>query len=817
MTVGFWLAVSIGGAVSFTSLKYALFPDITFPVVVVNSTLAASDVERTEAQLTRPIEQRLRRMTGVDKVRSSSYPGHSVVSLSLAVGTDPAAASREVRAVVGALSLPVGTRFEVVQVNLNESAVVSYALESDTANLTALAGIARSEIVPALEKVPGVLKVTLLGSGESAVRLGGRDALAVQVIKRENANALVVARQVQQQIDRLHGRFRLVLAATQADYIREASLATVEALALAIALSVLVIFPFLGNWRATLISALAIPTSLLGTFIVMALFGFNLETITLLALALVIGIIIDDAIVDVENIARHLEDGEPPAQAAIAATDEIGLTVTAATLTVVAVFLPVGLMGGVLGQFFRPFGLTVSAAVITSLLVARTLSPLLASRWLKSGTQQPKFSGFPFWPQVIERYRRLLAWSLDHRLGVLGIALASFLGGVALIPLIPKGFIPHLDRGEFNVNYTGELGSSIFESRRVAVEIEAAIRRFPEVQSVFTTIGASGGQTHRGTLYVRLRADRKVKTFDFQDTLRARLPRLAEVDISVDDIPFIENGSQKPVEVAILGEDLSLLNRGALALKDRLTSKSGFVDVALSGAGQYLGEQVEISHLNGRRAIYLTSNLNHGLTINEATAQIEAAARAVLPAGLRLSFGGDTENVSNVFGGFALTLALSVGCILAVLIALFRSWVEPLVIVLALPLAIVGAMVAQFVTHSEFGMISVIGIIFLLGLVNKNAIILVDYINQLRSRGLSTREAILQAGPIRLRPILMTTAAAILGMVPIALGLGAGAELRSPMAIAIIGGLLTSTLLSLIVVPVADSLIADLRAGKYFF
>jgi multidrug efflux pump subunit AcrB len=254
----------------------------------------------------------------------------------------------------------------------------------------------------------------------------------------------------------------LILAQTEAEYIREASQSTIDALGLAVILAILVIFPFLRSWRATLITASAIPISLLATCIVLAACGLNLETITLLALALVIGIVVDDGIVDVENIARHIEAGENPKQAAIDGTDEIGLTVTASTLTIAAVFLPVAFMGGAVGQFFRPFGLTISAAVLFSLLVARTLSPVLAVYWLKPRrTRREKRAALP--SKMAIYYRNLLHWSLHHRSTVVGIAILSFIAGIALIPLIPQGFIPQLDRGEFNVIYTVSLPKRLLQ------------------------------------------------------------------------------------------------------------------------------------------------------------------------------------------------------------------------------------------------------------------------------------------------------------------------------------------------------------------
>ncbi len=862
LTFSFWIAVSVAGLLAFSSLKYALFPDITFPVVVVNATAPFSTTLDTEAKLTKPIEQQLQSLEGLDDSRSSTYPGQTAISLSFAVGTNLEESSHKVETALKKLALPQGSTFKIIPFNLNESAVVSYAIESSSRDLTQLTKLAKEQILPSISRLPGVLKVELLGTpiaaappptsasaaalpqAVSLVRFNGQDALAFQAIKQSNANTLEVVNRVEQEVQRLRSSLsgvQLVLAATQADYIREATHATIDALVLATILSVVVIFPFLWNLRATAIAALAIPTSLLGTFIVMAIFGFNLETITLLALALVIGIIVDDAIVDVENISRHLEDGESPRQAAILATNEIGLTVSAATFTIAAVFLPVGLMGGVLGQFFKPFGLTVSAAVLTSLLVARTLSPLLAVYWLKPTSARRQESD---WSGFTQSYQDLLRWSLNHRRIVVGLALLSFVVGLALIPLIPKGFIPKLDRGEFNITYTAPLPSvqgaggekslatspqplatsfSFFnpldESLQVAKQLEDFVRRSPQVQNVFTIVGSRQGEPNKGTLYVKLKSDRTLDTAEVQDQFRQGLPKITGVTTSIEDIQFVDTGGEKPLQVALLGEDLKALNRAAKTVKERAQQLPGFVDVTATGEANQ-GEIFEIQHLNTRRVAYVSANLGQNLSLGNATDRLVAAAKAVLPPGISLNLGGDSARSDEILGSFGATLGLSVLCILLVLVLLFKSWLDPLAIVFSLPLSIAGATLGLLVTRSDFGMISLIGIIFLLGLINKNAILIVDYINQLRKSGLNRTEAILKAGPIRLRPILMTTAATILGMLPLALGLGAGAELRAPMAVTIIGGLVTSTLLSLIVVPVVYTILDDWRSrifkGKRF-
>ncbi|MCY7392864.1 MAG: efflux RND transporter permease subunit, partial [Leptolyngbyaceae cyanobacterium CAN_BIN12] len=806
----------------------------------------------------------------------TTYPGQSVVRLRFAVGTNLEESSRTVEKALKTVTLPAKTTTKVIPVNLNEAAVVSYAIASSSEDLKALSKTATDQIIPAIAKLPGVLKVTLLGEptkldltkpptleeltqSGNLVRFNGESALAFQVVKKSDANTLEVVRQVKQEVERLQTKLpdvQFSLAATQADYIEAATQETVKALIEAMILSAIVIYPFLWNWQATVISALAIPMSLLGTFIVMAFYGFNFETITLLALALVIGNVVDDAIVDVENIARHLEEGETPKQAAISATDEIGLTVTAATLTAIAVFLPVATMGGVLGQFFRPFGITISAAMITSLLIARTLSPLLAAAWLKP--PKPRNQTNPSiadrfqngFDRLNQQYQRLLQWSLNHKSIVVAIALASFVGGLALIPLIPKGFIPKLDRGEFNISYTAPTpeipealkqalsGQAITprqlppgvspeqlaaqrpsqplpefdplkDSLTVAQQLDEFIQRSPDVKSTFTVVGSRQGEPNKGTIYVKLKENRTANTTDVQDRFRRDLPKIDGVTTSVEDIQFVDTGGDKPVQVQIQGNNLPDLDRAAQAIQTRLTKIPGFVDVSATTQGNS-DDIREIQHDNQQRVATISANLGQGLTIGKAGDRATAEAKAVLPPGISLRLGGDNARIDDILSSFGKTLVLSLLCIVGVLFALFRRWTDTLVIFLSLPLSIVGAMVGLLIAQSDFGMISLIGIIFLLGLTSKNAILIVDYINQLRRLGLKRDDAILKAAPVRLRPILMTTVATLLGMLPIAVGWGAGAELRSPMAIAIMGGLITSTLLSLIVIPVLYALLDNL-------
>lgn len=970
LTLGFWLAVAVAGIMAFSSLKYALFPDVTFPVVVVNASTPLQTALDTENNLTKLIESKVteakvKKLKGLDKIDSLSYPGQSVVSLNFAVGTNLDESKNIVEKIIKNTNLPQGSSYKVIPINLNEASVITYTIESDSKkdnfqNLEALSKISKEEILPKISKIPGVLKVNLLGEpfkfditklgganqdlqqglqGINIIRFNGKEVLALQVIKKGDANTLEVVKEVDRVVKQLENKLKNIkfsLATTQADYIRAATGETIQALIEAIILSVVVIMPFLWNWKATIISALAIPISLLGTFIVMAIYGFNLETLTLLALAMVIGSIIDDAIVDVENISRHLDNGETPKQAAILATNEIGLTVTAATLTAVAVFLPVGLMGGVIGQFFRPFGITVSAAMLTSLFVARTLSPLLAAYWLKpssqlTGQNRPQntfqntsqntsqnktykipdetsqiinsknnfisnfVSGYQNWLLGINyQYRNLLNWSLGHRGIVISIALLSLIAGLALIPFIPKGFIPKLDRGEFNITYTSPLPdiakqfnqtlnnqlnnnnnnsdklqeksrqtlkaiaaqdsttnnpqnnqqSNILNSElpfdalvpgltsdgqvipslsdfnpftdslKVAEKLDEFVLKSSEVEKVFTTVGSRHGEPNKGTIYIKLKKNHSISTADLQDQFRKSLPKIQGVSTSVEDIQFVDTGAEKPVQIKIIGEDLSILNKSAKEIKRRLEKIKGLEDVSTTGELNQGSEIFEIKRINGQRIAVISANLGQNLAIGEATDRAIAETKAVIPPVLSLQLGGDSARVDEILGSFATTLALSVVCIILVIYLLFRSWIDTFVIFLSLPLSIVGAMVGLLIVQSDFGMISLMGIIFLLGLTNKNAILIVDYIKQLRTQGMSRQQAILEAAPVRLRPILMTTIATILGMLPLAIGFGAGAELRAPMAVAIMGGLVTSTLLSLIVVPVIYDLLDDLFGKK---
>ena len=814
-TIAIWLLIGIAGLVAAWRLPIAMFPDIVFPVIVVVADAPGVAGDDDARDVTAPLEKRLLGVAGRGPLTVTTRPGEVIATVPFDVGITLDEARGRVRAALADLRLPGNAALTIRPIDLNEAPVVTYAIAPlEPAAAAAAAGLATT-LASRLAEVPGVARVVSLGLDPPSpglpptrVRLDGGAALALEVVKRAGTNTLDVARELDRIVSDAAAVMPLRIVAVRAEgpFIREATGSTLEALWAAVALSVLVIYPFLRSLRATAVSALAIPTSLVGTFLVMALAGFKFETITLLALALVIGIIVDDAIVDVENIARHLPHVTDPRTAALRATDEIGLTVTAATLTIAAVFVPVGLMGGVVGTFFRPFGLTISAAVLTSLVVARTLTPVLAARWLRAGVPHRTSRA---WRRFSDGYRRLLARALRHPAAVLLGAAASFAGGLALIPLIPQGFIPVLDRGECVVRFSLPPGSGLAAADAAAARLTTRVGADPDVAVVLSVAGTAAGDPDRGLLNVSLRSDRRATTRVVEQRLRAALAPETSVRTSVENVPIIAVASAQPLEIALTSDDPAALSGAAQRVLRHIAGWRGVADASVEGAGP-AGDGSWLRR-DGRPAAIVRGNLAGDATLGAVAERVAAEVPPLLPPGVQLALAGESAQAADVFGHFTLALGLAVGGVLLVLLLLFRSWQDPVAITIALPLSAVGAMLGLFVARSDFGIVSLLGLVFLTGLVNKNAIILVDRINQLRAGGLDRDAAILEAGPVRLRPIVMTTAAAVLGMTPIALGFGAGAELRAPMAVAIIGGLLTSTVLSLVVVPVVYQLLDRLR------
>jgi HAE1 family hydrophobic/amphiphilic exporter-1 len=695
-------------------------------------------------------------------------------------------------------------------------------------------------------------------------------------------------------------------------------------------LTVMIVFLFLNSWRSTVITGLTLPIALIGTFLFMYIFGFTINTITLMALSLCVGLLIDDAIVVRENIVRHLQMGKSAHQAALDGTEEIGLAVLATTLSIVAVFLPIGFMGGIVGKFFHEFGITIVAAVLISMFVSFTLDPMLSSVWHDPAAhgRQPgaprtlydktlgRITGaFDRFTEALSRgYQRILGWSLKHRLKTLAAALATFVASFFVIPLLGAEFVPKADFSETLVNFYTPVGSSLDVTEMRAKQVDAALRELPEVRHTVTTInsGAAQGRIF-GSVYVRLvdRRERQRSVGEMAVPIRERLSRIP--GITVTNIGVTDLGGGKSLQFSVQGSDLGELARLSREITARLRQIPGLVDLdttlkpdkptiaidvkrdaaadlglnvnMLSStlrtlvAGQSVGSwrasdgenydvivrlppgsrdnPTDLQQLplvvgaaadGSPRVVRLSQvasvtastgpnqinrrDLNREINfdanaLGRSSGDVSADIRKVLdgidwPPGYRFVFGGSTKNMQESFSYAVGALALAVVFIYMILASQFKSFLQPLALMSSLPLTLIGVVLALLMFGSTLNMFSIIGIVMLMGLVTKNAILLIDF--AIRSReglllpdgtrgpGMERSAALLHAAQVRLRPILMTTLAMVFGMVPLAFALTEGSEQRSPMGQAVIGGVITSSLLTLVVVPVVYCYLDDLAA-----
>jgi hydrophobic/amphiphilic exporter-1 (mainly G- bacteria), HAE1 family len=679
--------------------------------------------------------------------------------------------------------------------------------------------------------------------------------------------------------------------------------ASVEALLLGAGLAIIVVFVFLRDWRATLIAAVAMPLSLIPTFWIMDLTDQSLNVVTLLALSLTIGILVDDAIVEIENIVRHIRDGKAPYPAAIEAADEIGLAVIATTATLLAVFAPTGFMPGVVGQFFKSFAIACCVSVFFSLIVARTLTPLMGAYWLKAN--QGKEHGEPTW---MAPYQRMLGWCLDRRWMVMAGGFAFFVFSIFLASRLPGEFIPVEDVSRSNITVQLPPGSTLQETDAVVRRIDAELRERPEVQSVYSSVGSattsfgpgggsSAGEVRRASLTVNLvpKGERSLRQQAFEQEMGPILRAIPGARVQFG----VEGGGGGLISISLVGDDGEVLEDAAAAVEREMRGLPGLSNVistaalvrpeilitpkadvaALQGvstqdisqvarvatlgdADQLLPkfnlgdrqipirvmltedsrsdlpllESLRVPTANGEgvplssvadvsfgagpnqidrydrlRVARISAELA-GSTLGEASAAVDALpAMQNLPEGVSQAVSGELESLQETFSGFAFAIVTGVLLMYVVLVLLFGSFFHPITILAALPVSFGGAFAALLLTGRGLSMPALIGIIMLTGIAAKNSILLVDYAIIAMRQGMNRRDAIMDAAHKRARPIIMTTMAMGLGMLPIAVALGEGTEFRSPMAIAVIGGLITSTALSLVFVPAVFSLIDGLK------
>lgn len=750
--------------------------------------------------------------------------------------------------------------------------------------------------------------------------VNGQPVVAVEIFRAKGASELEVAQAVARAMDELQaGHPQAVIAriVDNAAPVQENFDGSMHLLYEGALLAVLVVFLFLRDWRATLVAATALPLSIIPTYLGLYHFGYSLNGVTLLALALVVGILVDDAIVEIENISRHLAMGKTPYQAAMEAADEIGMAVIATTFALVAVFLPTAFMSGISGLFFKQFGWTAVLAILASLVVARLLTPMMAAYLLRpqagagghathTNALSPSGNAPADDGPLMRRYMATMRWCLDHRRFTVLAAVGFFAASLTLVPLLPTGFVPQADRGQTQVTIELPPGATLAQTRALAETARQRIAQDPDVVSVYASVGggSSGDGFHPGaaaevrravlTLVLLHRRDRADTIADVDARMRTLVQTLpgARFQIGSGDM-----GSK--MELTLLGDEPATLTATAREVERQLrtlpgiggvTSDAALVQpelivrpdsaraaelgvttaaiaqtVRVATAGDYEQQlpkmnlpdrQVPIrvklpdsfrAHVGdlerllvpGRTGLVpladvasirlesgpsVINRINRSRSVrfqielgSRTLGQANAAARALpamqhLPPGIRIAELGDAEEMQTLFASFGTAMAIGVLCIYGVLVLLFRDFMQPVTILGALPMAIGGAFVALLLTHRALSMPSMIGLIMLMGIVTKNSILLVDYAIMARRAGMDRRAALVDACHKRSRPILMTTIAMGAGMLPLALGLSKGdPSFNSPMAITVIGGLLTSTLLSLLVVPALFTYVDDLK------
>ncbi len=750
---------------------------------------------------------------------------------------------------------------------------------------------------------------------------GDKEAVGIEILKSKGYSTTQVSSQIEERVAELQKKVpagvELREVQDAGERVRHAVRNVVEALIEGALLTVLVVFLFLNSWRSTVITGVALPVSVLASFIAVWAFGFTLNTMSLLGLSLAIGILIDDAIVVRENIVRHIEMGKGHREASHEGTDVIGLAVAATTFSIVAVFVPVAFMYGVAGQWFKPFALTIACAVLVSLFVSFSLDPMLSAYWADPQVAQHKtvrggiitrsLARFNRWfDRQADRYRDVIAWALDHRLAITGIAMASFFGAIALQFFFGGGgFVPVSDRSEINVIVQTPAGANLDYTRIKTTEITRLARAHPEVAYTYTSIGGAipflAPGVDQALIYIRLvpKADREKSQEELGQELRHELAHVGGATASVFTSGF--GGAFKQIQIEMRGPDPTVLTHLAEQAADIVRAIPGAVDVGLStrsekpemdvqldrGLAGTLGVSVgqvalslrpafaglkagdwtdpsgetrdvtvrlapearenvadlerlplvvtgadgqlstlplgqlatihqgvgpaQINHLDREPVVNVQANVS-GRSLSEVTKDINLRLASMqLPAGYRITQGGEARDQAEVFGRIFTALGIAVLLMYLILVMQFGSFLDPVAILISLPLSLIGVVLALIITHDTLNIMSLIGVILLMGIVAKNAILLIDFAKWARERGMSRRDALIEAGRIRLRPIIMTTLALIAGMIPVAIGHGEGADFRAPLGRAVIGGVITSTLLTLIVIPTVYEILDEAK------
>jgi len=997
------------GFLAFKKMPVDLFPDVTFPVVMVNTPYPGAGPTEVETLISKVLEDELSNLPGIKSLKSVSREGLSTVIAEFNLETDVKYAEQQIRDRVSSaksklpndIKEPVIRRLDPadqpimvvsIKADLNEAQLFELADDTIRRKLEQVSQVGLVEVlggrkreilveldrtklksfelsatrvsnslaiagmnVPAgkIERGSTETVIRTLGEfkavsdiGKTVVNFAGNDvsvrindiavvkdtledeknktyfkgdkAILLNIYRQSGSNTIAVVNAVNKQVDKLNKELQAQPGAPVIKVVRDSSKmikANVEdvkeSILIGILLTVVVVYFFLGNLRSTIITSLALPNSLIGAFFLMATAHFSINVMSLLALSLSVGLLIDDAIVVRENIFRYMEHGEDPKTAASKGTKEVMLAVVATSLTVVAVFGPIAFLSGVVGQFFKQFGLTICFAMAISLFDALTIAPMLSA--YLGGQPKPTTSGFFYntigvlvrgfgrfqdWLEI--KYEGILKFSIRRPFVIILLSISIFVLSIVAAGKVPKTFLPAQDFGEFMVSLELPPGTSLEAMDNLSKTIDQQIRAKKEVVETVMTVGNTQGEANVANIYVTLvgSKQRSMNTSEFKAILRNELKPYAYANPIVKDIDMV-NAGMRPFNVNIIGPDLDKLQVYSKQLFDKLKNHPGLTDVELSykpgkpefqvdveGAhaeklgissvalGMELRTQTEgslpaVYRENGKeydirvrvredqRDLRQVFNTTYVPNINNAMVRLSDVARPIqttgpanitrqdrgryiqiaadvapkgpgiggvmkdidaifkkdikLDPGYRYVFVGQAENFQELGQSMLVAAGLGILFIYLVLASLYESFITPFTIMLVLPLAACGAFIALFVTQHSLDLFSMIGCIMLLGISTKNSILLVDYTNQLIERGKSQVDAIIEAGKVRLRPILMTTVALIAGMIPIAIGLNEASRQRTSMGIAIIGGLISSTLLTLVVIPATYRYVERLR------
>ncbi|HTR61351.1 MAG TPA: efflux RND transporter permease subunit [Candidatus Binataceae bacterium] len=988
------------GWFSYQRLGVDLFPKVDVPTVLVTTTLPGAAPEETEARVTKPLEEAINTVSGIDEMRSNTMEGISQIIIQFKLERDLDSAVQDVRDKIQTAlpQLPDGTKPPLVQkfdldaVPILTMTVVGYqsikelteiarrklkeplesvdgvgaigivggrereihvAIDANKLNAT---GISMQQVATALERqnveypggrlkqgmseemlrtlgriteVPDFSRVIVSEQGDRPVTIGdigtvedsvkeprslsrwdNRNAVSLIVRKQSGENTIAVVDRVRERFESLKGTLppgvEVIFTRDHSNFVKEAVHTVQEHLVLGGICAAIVVFFFLGSIRSTLIAAVAIPVSIISTYSLILWMGFTLNRMTLLALTLAVGIVIDDAIVVLENIYRFIEEkGMEPMDAAKAATAEVGLAVSATTLSLVVIFVPVAFIKGVMGRFLNSFGLTMAFAIMVSLLVAFTLTPMLCSRYLpRPGEIKRKSHDSRIFKWMEDRYDVALRWSLGHRWIIVTVSIVLVLAIPMLGKMVGATFMPDDDTGEFAINVKTPPGYSLLHTDSVVREIEARVRTIPEVAHIFTTVGDTNGsdsvtkaqvvaklvpldRRHRDQALIMEQARGMLRDFpalrlsiepvkpwegsgyreadveydlrgsdleiikgyadrliaelkqvagvvDLDSSYEGGLPELqvhidrqkaADLGVSVDDIAatmrtmlqgdvvtrFREGQDTYDVRLQLQEKDRN--DPATIAGLTVPSSKVGQARLDNVAALTHGTGPVEIDRQDRQRQIALVFNLGPGAAMNKIIETVKKKGEALgLPLGYTTAFGGQSKMYGEMVTGFVVAFMLSIIFMYMVLAAQFESFVHPITIMLSLPLAVPFALISLLFFREHLMLFSTLGILLLFGIVKKNSILQIDQTLNLVRQGLSRREAILTANRERLRPILMTTAALVAGMIPVALGRGAGDSSVRAIALVVIGGQTLCLLITLLITPVAYSLFDDLEA-----